>query len=352
MVPVIKTGHDRCRTEELLDPGGFHDQAELSYTLPSTWYYEPEIYRLEHDAIFYQNWWYQCHRSELAAAGDCYRGSVADRQILIRRGRQGAIDAVVDDTGFVTPVGANPDKRRSGPVRIEDYGGFLFANFDPEAISLAEQSPKFLRDMYDCCPRLDELVHARRFEREIAANWKTVIDNNHECYHCAANHPSLMQLVDYRDRALWSNDAVTFSHRVEALHADNTAYAVDPASRAQESLFGYVWPNLIPLFFPGTPGLVMFQVLPLAPERTLVRHDFYFLEREPSAQEEEFMHWFSNVLNVEDIDLCENVQRGLHSRGYHQGRFVVDRDNVGISEHHVHFFQQLVLHALQAAHNR
>ena len=58
------------------------------------------------------------------------------------------------------------------------------------------------------------------------------------------------------------------------------------------------------------------------------------------------MHWFSHVLNVEDIDLCENVQRGQHSRGYHQGRFVVDREQVEYSEHHVHLFQHLVLRAL------
>ena len=71
----------------------------------------------------------------------------------------------------------------------------------------------------------------------------------------------------------------------------------------------------------------MFQILPLAPERTRVRHDFYLLGK-PNPEEEIFMDWFSHTLNVEDIDLCENVQKGLHSRGYHQGRFVVDRENL------------------------
>ena len=58
------------------------------------------------------------------------------------------------------------------------------------------------------------------------------------------------------------------------------------------------------------------------------------------------MDWFSHILNVEDIDLCENVQKGLHSRGYNQGRFVVDRDHVEFSEHHVHFYQNMVRLAL------
>jgi choline monooxygenase len=54
-----------------------------------------------------------------------------------------------------------------------------------------------------------------------------------------------------------------------------------------------------------------------------------------------------NVLSLEDVSLCENVQKGLHSLGYQQGKFVVDRDHVEFSEHHVHFFQKMVRDALQ-----
>ena len=89
----------------------------------------------------------------------------------------------------------------------------------------------------------------------------------------------------------------------------------------------------------------MFQILPSEPERTRVRHDFYLLGK-PSTEEERFMDWFSHTLNVGDIDLCENVQKGLHSRGYHQGRLVVDREHVEYSEHHVYFFQDFVRKAL------
>ena len=44
----------------------------------------------------------------------------------------------------------------------------------------------------------------------------------------------------------------------------------------------------------------------------------------------------------------ERVQKGLRSRGYSQGRFVVDRDRPEFSEHHVHFFQKMVHDALKA----
>jgi choline monooxygenase len=44
--------------------------------------------------------------------------------------------------------------------------------------------------------------------------------------------------------------------------------------------------------------------------------------------------------------MCESVQRGLHSLGYRQGRFVVDAGRTEISEHAVHDFQMKVLRAL------
>ena len=51
----------------------------------------------------------------------------------------------------------------------------------------------------------------------------------------------------------------------------------------------------------------------------------------------------------EDVTSCESVQRGVHSRGYQQGKLIVDRSRPDFSEHHVHFFQQFVCRALLEA---
>lgn len=52
-----------------LDTGLFAEEAEQSFTLPANWYYDADIYRIEHDAIFYRSWWYQCHVSDLSNSG-------------------------------------------------------------------------------------------------------------------------------------------------------------------------------------------------------------------------------------------------------------------------------------------
>lgn len=362
------------------DPGSFNpDRAEDSWTLPSSWYREVEIFERERETIFHRTWQYQCSASDIPNAGDYTCGSIAGQDIFIIRGDDGVARAfynvcshrahpLLDGQGntnlIVCPYhqwcyqrdgcfrGARgkdalkdwiPENADLKPVRLEEYAGLLFANLDETAEPLTTQAGKLLSDMHKTCPDLNNLRRARRLERTVQANWKTVIDNNHECYHCAVNHPELMELVDYRSRAVWSDDGITFSHGIED---DGTvrkaAYMLDEPENGQGSFFGYIWPNTIPLFFPGPVNLVLFQVLPVAPEETLVRHDFYFPQANPNDQEQALIDWIDTVLVPEDMALCENVQRGLRSNGYRQGKFVVNRDDCSYSEHHVHFFQRFV----------
>jgi choline monooxygenase len=66
----------------------------------------------------------------------------------------------------------------------------------------------------------------------------------------------------------------------------------------------------------------------------------------PSQQQRDAMDYQREVLQPEDVGLCESVQRGLQSRGYNQGRFVVDPERSELSEHGVHHFQQLYVDAM------
>ena len=78
-----------------------------------------------------------------------------------------------------------------------------------------------------------------------------------------------------------------------------------------------------------------------------MRHDFYFAGDQPTAQELDFIDYINHELVPEDVALCESVQRGLRSRGYRQGKLIVDRAHPEYSEHHLHWFQQMVFHALR-----
>ncbi len=89
----------------------------------------------------------------------------------------------------------------------------------------------------------------------------------------------------------------------------------------------------------------MFHNRPVAPERTVQTIEWYLEGDAPTEQELEVID-FVDVVRREDFPLVENVQKGLRSRGYRQGRFIVDDDCSYISEHAVHALQLKVLRAL------
>ena len=73
--------------------------------------------------------------------------------------------------------------------------------------------------------------------------------------------------------------------------------------------------------------------------------EWYFPTSELNEEQQEVID-FINVVREEDIPLCETVQKGLHSLGYSQGRFVANEARSYFSEHAVHDFQRRVLKSL------
>ena len=84
------------------------------------------------------------------------------------------------------------------------------------------------------------------------------------------------------------------------------------------------------------------------PTSSLQRWEFYFESEQPDESEQAYIDWTINTLIPEDTALYENVQHGLRSQGYSQGRFVINRNRPEWSEHHVHQFQTLVRDAIMA----
>jgi choline monooxygenase len=76
-------------------------------------------------------------------------------------------------------------------------------------------------------------------------------------------------------------------------------------------------------------------IVSLGPERTLTRFEWYVPDPQRPGLAEELARSlaFSDVVQQEDIAICEAVQRGLRSRTYTDGRFSVRREN-GV--HHFH----------------
>ena len=223
--------------------------------------------------------------------------------------------------------------------------GLVFVNLNDNAPALNDIAAPMLADMQAYCPGLDQLVLARQYELATAANWKTLVDNDLESYHAATAHRSLMGLLDYSSFAVWEYEFST-CHAMDNSNPDNEAYSVADGDPVKRALYTWLWPNIAFFIAPGRNNLGVFHMAPTGPETSLQRWDFYQQSEELNENEAAYLDWTINTLIPEDTVLYENVQRGLNSRAYSEGRFIINRNRPEWSEHHVHMFQKLVRDAV------
>ena len=360
--------------------GRFSRNAERSFTLPAQYYIDPAIYEREKRAIFYRSWSFGCHEGQVAEPGSFVTVKVADQNIVILRGQDGTLRAFHNvcshrahellqgcgKTKLITcPYHAwtyHTDGRlRSAvgqknvadfeasefslkPVRIEAYAGFVFVNLDPDAASLASQAGDMQPEVLKACPDIGALKFACRLTYELKANWKNVVDNFLECYHCSVAHPAFVDLVDIQNYRTKTH-GIYSSHISPPGRCDNTAYKV-PEGEERDFSAWWLWPNVTFNVFPGPPNITVLHIMPSGPETTLEHFDIFTLTGTLSESEEDAKRYIDQVLQPEDIGLVESVQRGLHSLGYKQGRFIIDKERTFLSEHGLHHFHSLALDAL------
>jgi choline monooxygenase len=360
--------------------------AGRSYTLPSDLYQSPEVYRREQDAVFARSWNFACHRSQVAESGQYVRVDIGDEEILVVRDQTGTLQAfynvclhrahtlVQDDAGRTSLItcpyhawtyrldGSLTTARNSEnvkdfnkcdfklkSVRVEDFGGLIFLNLDSRAVPLATQAPDLLEALQRWCPDLPKLKFSKRATWDIKCNWKTAIENFSECYHCGVAHPAFVDFVDMKTYSVTT-------HGIWNVHVSRTG-AMEKSPYEYNSIEGrpseyigiFLWPHHTLWIMPGSGNISLLYMLPTGPETCREVMDYYFMDPTPTPAEAESMAYLRDVLQPEDIGLCERVQKGLRSRSYSVGRLVVDENRTGISEHGVHHFQQLYYQAMAAS---
>ena len=124
----------------------------------------------------------------------------------------------------------------------------------------------------------------------------------------------------------------------------NAIYDYD-AARGSEFVGLFIWPNVAIEVYPGG-NLNVFHNMPTGPEETHQTIEWYFSDESPTPEEQQIIDYMHKTVRTEDIGIAEIVQEGLRSKGYGQGRFIVDAERTDISEHAVHDFQLRVRQAL------
>lgn len=365
---------------------------EQAFTLPSRYFFDEALFKAERDNIFLRSWHVAGHLSEFAEVGQYVVCDLFDQSIVIARSRSGNIRAFHNvcqhrgnrlleerrgNTGGIVRCAYHSScyemdgALRSAPrceriknfdkeefaipqVRLEELGGFLYFNLDPNAPSLAELFPGADEEMHRVFPNLADMRLIEEADVIVPANWKVIMDNSIEGYHFKLSGPchiDLAKLIDFKGYRLTKRDN-WWTYIAPANLDAGEAYGVKLRSdlNPDECFFNIgLWPNNTFYTFPFSEFLGTFIMIPLDAERSLLRFGYYSANEQTAEVSKACMRWMNEELGPEDISLNISVQKGLHSMGYDQGRYMIDAERSNESEHLVHHFHRLVFQGIHGA---
>jgi choline monooxygenase len=360
---------------------------DVAYTMPASYYTDPRIFEIETERIFARSWIAVLGASDVSAANSYATVTVANDEVLLVRGADSVLRAfynvcphrahqLLSGCGrarntIACPYHAwvfsldgklvrarnsenveafDPSLANLSPVRVEEMCGLVYVNLDPNATSLRESAPGMEAAIKARLPHADQLIRAKahRIPHTTRSNWKAIVDNYLECYHCAPAHPGFVNSVKMET---YHHDLHgSWTVQIGESKPSSAGYAVE-ANSANPTYAGFYFrPSVMINITPGNVGMMTVNTMvPIDADTTLQYYDFYLPQEEPTAKQMEIIAYYRDVFRAEDLSLVESVQRGLKSRGYRgRGRIMVDRQRSGISEHGVAHFHQWVAQVLQA----
>lgn len=345
--------------------------------LPRSWYTDPAVFARELETVFGRAWLPACHRSELAAPGSYVTRRIGGQEIALVHGRDGVLRAfhntcqhrghrLLDGSGTLKATITCPyhawaygldgtlravphadriagfDRSAFGlrAVAVSELAGFVLVNLDAGAgphEGFAGLEALLLADF----PRLPEMRPVRRREATLKANWKLVIENYLECYHCDTAHPSFGNF----DLTTWKHIVGRGWSRQGRVPEGSEDGAIGHESIAGLSAW-WQWPAVFWARALGSESFVAAFHEPLAPDLTHQTRVVYNLSGEEDDDLRRFNDLFDEVF-AEDTSVVESVQRGLGSRGYRGGALMAQPEGrAAWSEHGLVHFQDLVRDAL------
>jgi glycine betaine catabolism A len=346
---------------------------EMKPALDRRFYGSPDVFCLETERIFHNEWFCVGRSEQLPARGDCLHVAVAGEGVLVVRDRDDALRAfynVCRHRGSqlvrtpVLPDVATPDARQSWrlsgafvcpyhawtynldgtlraapfvrfdadcpkdrfslvPVHLDTWGGFIFLN-------LAAQAPRpLLEQLAEPVRRLAryplaDLRRGAQLVYDVRANWKIVMENYNECYHCGPVHPELCALVPaFRERGgagLNWDDGIP--HRPGAWTFTTTGTSTRApfpglSEKEQTHHKGEVaYPNL--LLSVAAEHVAAFTLWPKSEGLTRIACEFLFHASETGKAgfDPRDVVDFWDPVNRQDWQACESVQEGMRSRGF------------------------------------
>jgi choline monooxygenase len=336
---------------------------ERARTIPSSWYFDPDIYAAERRAVFGDTWQVVGRAEQVAGPGQFLTAEVAGEPVLVVRGEDGVLRAfhnvcrhraarvLTEPCGQATKLRCRyhgwtydlsgrlrgvpefdgvaefrRDDNGLASMSVGTWGPLVFVHARPPAAPLIDfLSPLEKRDVRDS---MAGLQFAQRKEYELDCNWKVYVDNYLDGgYHVNTIHPGLAGALDYSGYHTVIDGET--SVQISPLRPPDSS-SMGQVRAGDNAYYWWIWPNFMINLYQGVIDTNL--VLPLGPERCRVIFDFYFSD----GIDRQFMERsiaVADQVQAEDMEICEDVQRGLASSSYDTGRFSVRREGGGYHFH-------------------
>ena len=247
-------------------------------TLPAYYYTDPAVLDLEKRELFFKTWQFACFAQELADPGSFVTMSIFDQEVFLVRGADDQIRGVLQrvcasrpsagrrpwnqvaadlsvsclDVRSDRPIGRRPPGRGHDrsvksdisltEVRVDRVLDLVFVNLDWDAEPLDTYAAGLADDLQDRIPGLDQFVvrpgAGPQRDADMQCNWKAIVDNYLECYHCETAHPTFCDLFQACDVTHTFSRNHMLQHLPSGGKAQNMAYPVDLENDLLDGIFG------------------------------------------------------------------------------------------------------------------
>jgi Rieske 2Fe-2S family protein len=349
----------------------------MMQTLPRDAYLSADHFAQEAERIFYREWFFVGRQESIPAAGDYVLAEVAGESVLIVRSKSGGLSAfynvcrhrgsrlVTEDAGasgrfkgsircpyhawtynlkgqlrnapFLTESdGLRREQLSLHPVAVDTWAGFVFVNLTPSELTPERSLAAQLGEAADRTRNypLAELRLGHRITYHVDANWKSIVENYNECYHCGSVHPELCELVpafkkdgarelDWESGVPHREGATTFTFTGTTTREPFPGLSEHECVRHKGEL---IYPNL--MLSLSSDHVVAFTLWPEDAGHTRIDCDFLFHPDEmakPDFDPADAVD-FWDLVNRQDWRICESVQRGMSSRSFTFGFYAPMED--------------------------
>jgi choline monooxygenase len=350
-------------------------EIERAWSLPAAFYTHPSVLGSEHEKIFSKTWQVVGHGHQLAKPGDYFTVELHGEPLLLVRGSgselrgfynvcrhragppaegsgsrklfrcgyhgwtYGLDGSLISAPEFEGQHDFSSDRFSLTPVRVEQWFNLIFVNLDANAEPLVKSLGILPKQVERFNFAGMKLFQRRTYEMK--CNWKTYVDNYLEGYHLPSVHPALNRELDYAAYTVepFAGHVRQFSPIREAQPGDATPRRYQEVREDLTTDYFWIFPNWMLNCYPDNVSLNI--VLPLGSDCSRAIFEWYLPEEALNSNAAREAVEFSDQIQLEDVAICETVQKNLHSRSYERGRYSVKQ------EKGVHAFHRMYAEAMK-----